>query len=629
MHGAPKIGVGGTQSGPQIREANGELVWYGGGVDAFGARGEDVNVKGPERQRVQDFHVCDYRGEKDVHLCWSEKNEGQGRKKIVLDASYNLVEVFKSGLVYDGGIERSNMHEFNMVDDGENYLQPAWPQRVADLTVIGGPEDGRIWDGCFQDVVVSTGEPEFEWCWMDHFPIWETNIFPTDAKNITGNITSIKVGSGTKESPYDAWHVNSMDKNFEGDYLLSTRHDDQILKIAGKHNVHGVKPGTALWRVGGRGADIKMEGEDFVFTKQHGVRYVSTTADETIFSILDNAWEGALQPSANASSGMIISVNNATNTARLLHRYYNPRGIVAPSQGSFQLLPNKNAFVAWGSRSQFSEFTEDGELLFHAAYTNETTDSEEYYTYSYRIWKFPWIGKPSWTPKLISYSHNCNNTTPLIAWVSWNGATEVRTWRFSVSNYPTGPWWAAGTFPRTGFETTADLSQGTLSSTLKHITFPRYVLVEGLDANDDVLPNGEQIAETFVPQPNIREKFCDADGCFGKENFEYDPKLSCAVTCGRSLLPQFIVLIFLFVVLEMGDSAYQRLCAQWTKAGWRYGGDAEYAAVLGSELGLKPSKSPMPENGRFGNPVGMTNMAEFHDESLTVRPGYTRHETAE
>lgn len=453
------------------------------------------------------------------------------------------------------------------------------------------------------------------------------------------------MGKGTEASGWDAWHVNSMDKNFEGDYILSTRHDDQILKIAGNNNVHGVEPGTALWRMGGKGGDIEFESDDFVFTKQHGVRYVSTTAEETIFSILDNAWEGALAPSAEYSSGMIISVNNVTKTGRLLKRYPHPKSAIAPSQGSFQLLPNKNAFIAWGSRSQFSEFTENGELLLHARYTNETTDEEENYTYSYRIWKSPWVGKPTWSPKLVAYTHTCNSSiSRLKAWVSWNGATEVASFVFFVSTDRNGPWSTAGEAQRNGFETEAVLSVESLASARGEIAFPRFVSVQALDAAGNLLLNGETIAETFVPQAHIRDSACDEDGCH-VNGFEYTHKLSCGVLCGRSLLPYVVVLILLIIVLEVLNDAYLRLCSRWISNSC-FTSDSfsrfdyehlpsfrsyersmaedvsskDLAKISSHDLPMSPIPAP-------DDPILMTTSAHARKSSLSSRPGFERSKT--
>lgn len=69
------------------------------------------------------------------------------RKKVVVDQCYELVKELSTGYSYERGVETSNMHEFNMVDDGHNYLQPAWPTREVDLRSVGGPREGYVWDG--------------------------------------------------------------------------------------------------------------------------------------------------------------------------------------------------------------------------------------------------------------------------------------------------------------------------------------------------------------------------------------------------------------------------------------------------------------------------------------------------
>lgn len=234
-------------------------------------------------------------------------------------------------------------------------------------------------------------------------------------------------------------------------------------------------------------------------------------------------------------------------------------GAIAPSQGSFQALPNGNAFIGWGSRSQFTDFSRDGKVLLHASYTSKTTDKDELYTYSYRVLKSPWIGRPAWQPKLKTYTHTCS--APLMAWVSWNGATEVASWRFHISNKEIGPWFIAGIWPRNGYETEAKLSDDSLmGSALQSVAFPRYVSVQALDANSEVLDYGEQIVETFVP-PKKMHKHCTAKGCFEDKGFDYDLRFGIARICTQSFVPQYLVLVFLVIVLEAMDHTYHRLSA--------------------------------------------------------------------
>lgn len=182
VHGAHKIGSGGRNSGPQIREQDGTLIWYGGSVDNYGEQLD--RDKANRRARVQDLHTCDYMNTSGAHLCWSERASVGRRKKIVVDEHYELVDTLVTGLDFAMGqgygkaTEWGNMHEFNMVDNGTRYLQPAWPARHADLEAIGGPKKGVIWDGCFQDVSLSSGESSFDWCMIAHYNIWDTISFP-------------------------------------------------------------------------------------------------------------------------------------------------------------------------------------------------------------------------------------------------------------------------------------------------------------------------------------------------------------------------------------------------------------------------------------------------------------------
>lgn len=113
------------------------------------------------------------------------------------------------------------------VDDGNSYVQVFWPVRNMSLVEYGGPINGSIMDACIQDVSLLLHEPVFTWCWMENLPVWETLLFPSGGPNVT-NITSTKVGSGSIGNPWDAWHLNSADKNAEGDYLISVRHNDQV-----------------------------------------------------------------------------------------------------------------------------------------------------------------------------------------------------------------------------------------------------------------------------------------------------------------------------------------------------------------------------------------------------------------
>jgi len=47
-------------------------------------------------------------------------------------------------------------------------------------------------------------------------------------------------------------HINAVDKDSHGDYLVSSRHTSTIFKIAGLSSPSGTTPGTIIWRLGGK-----------------------------------------------------------------------------------------------------------------------------------------------------------------------------------------------------------------------------------------------------------------------------------------------------------------------------------------------------------------------------------------
>lgn len=445
-------------------------------------------------------------------------------------------------------------HEFSMVDDGRAYLQPIFKKVVTDLTPYGAEEDGQILDACFQEISVETGHENFHWCYMDHYPIHNTYIY----MNITGNtvnITSHMAGFGNEERPWDAFHPNAMDKNFEGDYLFSIRHTDEIIKIAGRQNMEGFQPGHVIWKMGGKLSDVELSG--FNFSRQHHARFIETTPSSTTLSFFDNAYEGDKKPSSRYSTGKVVRIEHATMQATLQQELKHPEELLSMAAGSMQSIPNGHHIIGWGWRPYVTEYDANGKVIYDANFAQTEGG------FSYRTRKYPWVGKPHWKPKILVYSETCSpEQSPLMTYVSWNGATEVRHWKYHVSlTDALGPWYDAGTFPKLGFETATKLMTGKY---LKHSPFVRWVSVQALDADRNVL--GETMSKTFVPNEKWREHTCNEEGC--AHDYEYPPKSSVAEQCSTTafayLIPGFFALIVIFFALETLDTVFNRLLDGWS-----------------------------------------------------------------
>ena len=234
--------------------------------------------------------------------------------------------------------------------------------------------------------------------------------------------------------------------------------------------------GHIIWQLGGKQSTFSQSNFNFSF--QHDARFVSANSTTTVISLFDNASNGYVN-SATYSSGMVIAINNATNQATLLQSFVAPNGgILSTSQGNLQQLPNGNSFLGWGSNASISEHAPDGSAVLFATFATTAT-------MNYRAYKFNWTATPENKPAFYSYAHN--NTAPTTYYASWNGATEVASWRFYTSSSLSGPFALIGNTAKVGFETI--------------FTAPGYQafsIVEAVGANGSGLANSSTIG-TFVP----------------------------------------------------------------------------------------------------------------------------------
>jgi len=272
-------------------------------------------------------------------------------------------------------------------------------------------------------------------------------------------------------------HINSIEKDAGGDFIISSRYCSTIYKISGKD-------GSIIWRLGGKASDFTFVNFPNLFAFQHDPRILSHDGTVTVLSLFDNGSDGYNTTTAS-SSGMIISIDTSTWTVTLLNQYANPPNATtsSTSQGSMQVLHNSNVFIGWGSVPEVSEFTPTGTCVALGSFgtANEAA--------SYRAKKIPfsgWTGNPDSTPAIFTYA----NTTslPTTFYVSWNGATEVTSWLFYGGNSSSAAGLVAvGTAAKDGFETTF-MAGG----------FYAYGFAVALDANGRRLGRSK-VVPTYVP----------------------------------------------------------------------------------------------------------------------------------
>lgn len=157
---------------------------------------------------------------------------------------------------------------------------------------------------------------------------------------------------------------------------------------------------------------------------------------------------------APTSSGKILRLNTTDWTAELVQGFYPPpgTGLLSKSQGSTQVLPNGNVVVNWGSEGALTEYLPDGTPIFHTYFDSGALGEG---VQNYRGFRYNWTGLPSEDPAIVALENADGSGTTV--YVSWNGDTETRVWRFFEIAGESGSKRLLGEAEREGFETALKL----------------------------------------------------------------------------------------------------------------------------------------------------------------------------
>lgn len=334
----------------------------------------------------------------------------------------------------------ADLHCFTITTEG-TALSTVYEKVQADLSdVTTSNNGGWIWESMFQEVDIETGEAIFQWRASEHV-------------NLTDSYT--KMNGATFKEPWDFFHINMIEKDKAGNYLVSSRHLRSILYVSGQ-------TGEVLWRLGGHGNSFEdlSGGSATWFVGQHDAHWAND--DHTAITFFDNGadWGGDLE---KGSTGMRVAVDLEQMTATLELKLNHPDRIISASQGSYQTLPSGNILLGYGFNGAMAEFSPNGTLLCDAYFAPSSRFTQGD-VQSYRDLKFNWTAFPRTSPNMV--------WTQGSLYVSWNGATEVKKWMFEDSYTGKHNWRHYDSAAKAGFET----KFGTESQPIR-----RYVRAVALD----------------------------------------------------------------------------------------------------------------------------------------------------
>ncbi len=311
---------------------------------------------------------------------------GQG-EDVVLNDRYQTVARVSGG----NGL-KADLHDFQIAPHGVAYTTAYNPIRC-DLSGVEGTRDATILDTAVQAIDMKSGLVRWEWHSLDHVGATESQTTPP------------------KGTPWDWFHLNSIDVQPSGNVFISSRSTWAGYQIeAGS--------GKVLWRLGGLESSFKM-GPGTKTAWQHDGR-IASNGDVTFF---DN---GSNPPVHQQSRAVRIALDFKTHQARLRSLYTHPNPLLSVSQGNMQTLPDGNTVVGYGAIPEISEFAKDGTLLFDAHLP--------FVMSSYRGVRSPWSGRPLSPPIVVAALNNTGEET--IVHASWNGATDVASWRVLAGTGP-------------------------------------------------------------------------------------------------------------------------------------------------------------------------------------------------
>jgi hypothetical protein len=324
-----------------------------------------------------------------------------------LNSNYGLINTYAAGNGY-----MADLHELQVSPTNGHALLLIYDPEPVDMSqiVTGGQPNASVVGLIIQELDTAK-HVVFQWRSWDHFNITDST------EPITGTVV-------------DYVHGNAIDVDTDGNLLLSSRHLDEITKI-------NRQTGAIIWRMGGKNNQFTFTNSD-PSSHQHDIRRIAN-GHVTLF---DNG-NGRTPQYSRAVEFALDEVNK---TATSVWQYRNTPDSYAEAMGDAQRLANGNTLIGWGSaHPTIIEARPDGAKAFELQFGPVQV--------SYRAFRFPWEGLPTWAPTLMLQTQGVTSTL----YYSWNGATDVASYQiYGGTNVQSMT--LLGTQTKTGFEMSYDVT---------------------------------------------------------------------------------------------------------------------------------------------------------------------------
>jgi Arylsulfotransferase (ASST) len=400
------------QSGPLMLDHNLQPVWF----NPIGTGALAANL------RAQT-----YKG-KPVLSWWQGTVSGTGvttsGEDVVVDQHYRHVATLKGA---DGWV--ISQHE--MIISGANAWVTAYKTVPMNLTPFGGSANGSVLDSAVQEYDLATGQLLYTWDALN----------PGGTPNIPLSQSKFTAFPGI---PWDAYHINSIQLTGHETFLVSMRNTWSAYLVSRTTN-------AIVWTLSG---DPKLSTfalpKNARFVWQHDVELhpgnVVSVFDDNCCGVkaIKNGIAQFATPNG-PTRGLVLRLDVTKHTGSFVSQYTRPGSFHAAFLGNTQLLPGGNVAIGWGSKPYFSELTRKGRYLLDAVWPDPDLN--------YRTYVQKWVGTPFFPPSGAVR----NNGGRATVYASWDGATQVASWRV-LAGSSAGSLKGVASKTKNGFETTIPLT---------------------------------------------------------------------------------------------------------------------------------------------------------------------------
>jgi hypothetical protein len=259
--------------------------------------------------------TIDFKLQPNGWMSYFNTNRG---KHFIMDSTFTVIDSIQCANGFD-----TDQHDLQILP-GNHYLLFGTETRVMNLTSyhyfgVNHTAPGGANAQVFGVVIQEFDENKqliWEWKSHDHYqfddvdPVWLLN-----------------------PNKVDWTHANSVEKDQDGNIMVSLRHFNEITKI-------DYSSGDILWRLGGKRNQFTFPNDPIRFTGQHDIRRVS----ETSVSIFDNGQ----YTTPRMSRALEYDLDETNKVATLAWEYIYDSSMFSNACGSHQYIENGNHLVDFG-----------------------------------------------------------------------------------------------------------------------------------------------------------------------------------------------------------------------------------------------------------------------------------------